>query len=163
MRIFSCCFVLFIALFAVSNSCMAQENSVNGGQFMDANNRVVALDSLRGKVVVMNFWAIWCIPCVRELPSLNAMYKALKSNKDIVFMAVDIDGNSKAAAKFMAKNKFELPVYTLHGSLPEALRTKSIPMTVILDKRGEVAVKIEGMVDFNNVKIREGLEQLAAE
>lgn len=172
MQIVYCYFFLFVSLLAMGCTSAAKESGFkNEGKtqsevkanFVDVNNRVVALDSLRDKVVVMNFWAIWCIPCIRELPALNALFVDLKSNTDIVFMAVDIDGNSKVASKFMGKNKFELPVYTLHGHLPDALRTKSIPMTVILDKKGKVAVKVEGMVDFSNEKIKEGLLKLAEE
>ncbi|MFD2555328.1 TlpA family protein disulfide reductase [Sphingobacterium tabacisoli] len=131
--------------------------------FVDINNRVTTLDSLRGKVVVMNFWATWCPPCIREMPSLNTLFLDLKSNKDIVFMAIDVDEDIKGASKFMAKNKFDLPLYTLHGPLPSELETSSIPMTVILDKRGEVAVQHTGMVDFGNPNIKDGLLKLIAE
>lgn len=131
--------------------------------FVDINNKVTALDSFRGKVVVMNFWATWCPPCIREMPSLNTLFLDLKSNKDIVFMAIDVDEDIKGASKFMAKNKFDLPLYTLHGQLPTELETNSIPMTVILDKRGEVAVQHTGMVDFGNPKIKDGLLKLTAE
>lgn len=131
--------------------------------FVDINNRVMSLDSLRGKVVVMNFWATWCPPCIREMPSLNTLFLDLKSNRDIVFMAIDVDEDIKGASKFMAKNKFDLPLYTLHSPLPSELETSSIPMTVILDKRGEVAVQHTGMVDFGNPNIKDGLLKLAAE
>lgn len=131
--------------------------------FVDINNGVTTLDSLRGKVVVMNFWATWCPPCIREMPSLNKLFLDLKSNKGIVFMAIDVDVDIKGAAKFMAKNKFDLPLYTLHSPLPAELETNSIPMTVILDKNGKVAAKHTGMVDFGNQNIKTSLMKLVDE
>lgn len=131
--------------------------------FVTIDNKVVALDSLRGKVVVLNFWATWCPPCIREMPSLNSLYMDLKTNKDVVFMAIDVDEDIQGASKFMRKNKFELPLYTLYNGLPESLETTSIPMTVILDKKGHVAVKHTGMVDFSNPGVKEGLLKLVAE
>lgn len=131
--------------------------------FIDINNGVTTLDSLRGKVVVMNFWATWCPPCIREMPSLNILFLDLKSNKKIVFMAIDVDVDIKGAAKFMAKNKFDLPLYTLHTPLPVELETNSIPMTVILDKNGKVAAKHTGMVDFGNQNIKASLIKLTEE
>ncbi|WP_164122076.1 MULTISPECIES: TlpA family protein disulfide reductase [Sphingobacterium] len=131
--------------------------------FIDINNGVTTLDSLRGKVVVMNFWATWCPPCIREMPSLNALFLDLKSNTKIVFMAIDVDVDIKGAAKFMAKNKFDLPLYTLHTPLPAALETNSIPMTVILDKKGKIAAQHTGMVDFGNQNIKASLIKLAEE
>lgn len=131
--------------------------------FVDINNGITTLDSLRGKVVVMNFWATWCPPCIREMPSLNKLFLDLKSNKGIVFMAIDVDVDIEGAAKFMAKNKFDLPLYTLHAPLPAELETNSIPMTVILDKKGKVAAKHTGMVDFGNQNIKASLIKLADE
>lgn len=146
----------------VLEGSLGEKEEVNAS-FLNVNNKETSLKDLRGKVVVLNFWATWCPPCIREMPSLNRLFLDLRPNKDIVFMAIDVDKNIEGASKFMAKNKFELPLYVINGSLPTELETNSIPMTVILDKKGKVAVKYAGMVDFSNAKIKEGLEQLVAE
>ncbi|VTP95018.1 Stage IV sporulation protein H [Sphingobacterium daejeonense] len=111
----------------------------------------------------MNFWATWCPPCIAEMPSLQKLHEDLQSEKDIVFMAIEVDQNIEKAAKFMAKNKYSLPLYTVDSDLPEELHTNSIPMTVILAKNGDIVGKQVGMMDFKSEKLKQGLIDLTKE
>lgn len=131
--------------------------------FTNVNGESVKLADLKGKVVVINFWATWCPPCIIEMPSLDKLALDQKDNENLVFMAVEVDRNIEKAAKFMAKNKYALPLYTLNDDLPEELQTNSIPMTVVLDKQGAIVVKHTGMVDFNEPAIKDNLIDLSNE
>lgn len=131
--------------------------------FTNINGETVALSDLKGKVVVMNFWATWCPPCIAEKPSLQKLHEELKSEKDIVFMAIEVDQDIDKAAKFMAKNKYTLPLYTVGSELPEELMSNSIPMTVILAKNGDIIGKQVGMMDFKSEKLKQGLIDLTKE
>lgn len=131
-------------------------NSINAS-FKNINGETVSLQDLKGKVVVMNFWATWCPPCIAEMPSLQKLHEELKSEKDIVFMAIEVDQDIDKAAKFMAKNKYTLPLYTVDAELPEELMSNSIPMTVIFAKNGDIIGKQVGMMDFKSEKLKQGL------
>lgn len=131
--------------------------------FKNINGETVSLKDLKGKVVVMNFWATWCPPCIRELPSLQKLSKELAGEKDIVFMAIEVDQDIDKAAKFMAKNKYTLPLYTLDSPLPAELASESIPVTVVLAKNGDIVGKHVGMMDFGSEKLKQGLIDLTKE
>jgi len=131
--------------------------------FKNINGETVSLKDLKGKVVVMNFWATWCPPCIKELPSLQKLSKELAGEKDIVFMAIEVDQDMDKAAKFMAKNKYTLPLYTLDSPLPAELASESIPVTVVLAKNGDIVGKHVGMMDFGSEKLKQGLIDLTKE
>ncbi len=131
--------------------------------FKNINGETVSLKDLKGKVVVMNFWATWCPPCIKELPSLQKLSKELAGEKDIVFMAIEVDQDIDKAAKFMAKNKYTLPLYTLDSPLPAELASESIPVTVVLAKNGDIVGKHVGMMDFGSEKLKQGLIDLTKE
>lgn len=137
-------------------------NSINAS-FKNINGETVSLQDLKGKVVVMNFWATWCPPCIAEMPSLQKLHEELKAEKDIVFMAIEVDQDIDKATKFMAKNKYTLPLYTVDAELPEELMSNSIPMTVIFAKNGDIIGKQVGMMDFKSEKLKQGLIDLTKE
>ena len=123
----------------------------------------MALNDLKGKVVFINFWATWCPPCIEEMPSINELKTKFAGNEDIVFLMVDVDGKYKKAQTFMNKRKFNLPVYVPHSEIPKEFLGGAIPTTVILDKKGAIAIRLEGGRDYSAPEMRRGLQQLIAE
>ena len=135
----------------------------NGITFQDGNGKIVALNDLKGKVVFINFWATWCPPCIEEMPSINELKTKFAGNEDIVFLMVDVDGKYKKAQTSMNKRKFNLPVYVPHSEIPKEFLGGAIPTTVILDKKGAIAIRLEGGRDYSAPEMRRGLQQLIAE
>lgn len=131
--------------------------------FQAVDKSKINTKDLIGKVVFINFWATWCPPCIAEMPSIQALYNKFKDNKDIVFLMVDVDADLKGADRFMRKNKYELPVYIPNSNIPTSFLEGSIPTTVILDKRGNIDVRLEGGRDYNAPQITQALESLLAE
>ncbi|MBX2952636.1 MAG: TlpA family protein disulfide reductase [Leadbetterella sp.] len=106
------------------------------------------LSTLGGKVVVLNFWATWCPPCIREMPSLQALYNKYQGNPNVEFLVVEVDNKPDLAKAFVEKHNFTFPVYSPAGMIPEAFLGQAIPTTVILNKKGEISYRHEGMSDF---------------
>jgi len=107
------------------------------------------LSDYKGKVVFLNFWATWCKPCEEEMPSMQALYKALdKSKFEIVAVSVDKDGPE--TVRNYAK-RFGITFTVLHdrrGKIKETYKTTGVPETFIIDQNGIVAEKVWGPRDW---------------
>lgn len=120
--------------------------------FINAKGQKVALSSLKGKVVFVNFWATWCGPCIQEMPSIQTLKDKFKG-KDVVFLLVDIDRNFEKSQAFMDRKKFDLPIYIPEGDIPSAYLGTSIPTTVIFDKSGNMIQRITGVVAYDSAEV----------
>lgn len=137
----------------------APVSTTSGISFKDESGKTVALNSLKGKVVFINFWATWCPPCIHEMPSINKLKQTYK-DKDIVFLMVDVDNNMERSAAFMKDNKYDLPVYVPVDNIPPDYLGSAIPTTVILDKSGDMIARMEGGRDYTSPEITKALKEL---
>jgi len=137
------------------------DNSIeNNVTFQDGNGKLIALNDLKGKVVFINFWATWCPPCIQEMPSINELKAKFEGNENIVFLMVDVDGKHQRSQAFMDKRKYNFSVYFPHSEIPKEYLAGAIPTTVILDKKGAIAARIEGGRDYSLPEIFNGLRKL---
>lgn len=132
-------------------------------KFKDENGKIISLNSLKGKVVFINFWATWCPPCIAEMPSIDALYSEFRDNDKVMFLMVDVDNNRSKSERFMKKRNFDLAVYTPAGPVPPSYMAGAIPTTLVLNKEGEVAFRHEGMSDFSDGKFKRFLTNLIEE
>ena len=123
-------------------------------------DRKVSLDELRGKIVVLNFWATWCPPCVDEMPSLVQMQQKMKP-KGVEVLAVSVDADESAYRRFLNDHKVDLLTVrdadqksnTLYG-------TFKFPETYIIDRNGVLRRKFIGPVDWSQPEIVDFLSKL---
>ncbi|MBI5085276.1 MAG: TlpA family protein disulfide reductase [Acidobacteria bacterium] len=122
-----------------------------------------ALDmaSLKGKVVIIDFWATWCGPCRAQHPLYEQAKKRFKDRSDVVFLAVSTDEDRSAVVPFLEANKWSKQVWFEDG-LATLLRVSSIPTTVILDRQGAITSRLNGFiadrfVDMLSDRINEAL------
>ncbi len=127
-----------------------EQPNINEGATNPLAFRLTKLDgsklemaSLRGKVVVMNFWATWCGPCLTEMPLFEKVMAKYKDDQSVVFLALSTDEDRELVPPHLKQYKFNLPVaYAEH--LNDFFSVNSIPTTVILDGKGEVAFRQAG-------------------
>jgi thiol-disulfide isomerase/thioredoxin len=101
------------------------------------------MNSLRGKVIVINFWATWCGPCLTELPLFEKTIANFKDDKDVVFLALTTDEDRELIAPYLKQYKFNIPVS--HAEyLDDFFAITSIPTTIILDRKGQVSFRQAG-------------------
>lgn len=111
----------------------------------DGDGKAVSLSSLKGKSVVVNFWADWCPPCVSELPHFQ---KAYKEYDDVVFMMVNIDSTPDYIKPFLDKQGYDFPVYyDSDSSASDAYGLSTIPRTIFVNPEGELVKTQIGMID----------------
>ena len=117
----------------------------------DANDNKVTLELFDGKVVLLNFWASWCPPCIRELPSINRLQAKLGGDKFTV-IALNIDrGGKPIASRF--KQKLKLDKLDLHvdqkNAVARLLKIKALPTTIVFDSKGREVGKMEAAAEWD--------------
>jgi cytochrome c biogenesis protein CcmG/thiol:disulfide interchange protein DsbE len=124
------------------------------------SDRKVSLNELRGKVVVLNFWATYCPPCIAETPSLEQLQKRLK-DKGIVVLGVSWDADGDAYHKFLTDYKIDFPtVRDVDQQSSRLYGTLKIPETYIIDRNGIVRRKFVSAVDWSQPEIVDFLSRL---
>ncbi|HVW79075.1 MAG TPA: TlpA disulfide reductase family protein [Alloacidobacterium sp.] len=114
-------------------------------------SKTIHLSDYRGKIVVLNFWASWCAPCLEELPSLIALQKQMPQ---IVVLAVDFNDDEASYHQFLTDNHVDL--LTIHDESQQsnlAFGTKRPPETYIIDQHGKIRRKFIGPQEWTNPEI----------
>jgi len=116
--------------------------------FEDIDGNKYTLDSLKGKVVVMNFWFIQCKPCIKEFPDLNALKLKFK-DKAVEFFAVTWNDKNSLIG-FLERNKLDFTVVP-DGKLIEKFKIPYYPYNIIIDKKGKVEY-VNDVLSLNVIK-----------
>ena len=125
--------------------------------FNDLSGKAHSLSNYRGKIIVLNFWATWCLPCRDEMPMLSTLSKDF-ALQDVVFLAVSLD-DAKSQCKiprFLEKKKIPFSVFT--GATPATLHDfqlgEIVPATIILDRTGSPLFRIMGQASKKDISSR---------
>ncbi len=112
----------------------------------DMQGKLVDPALLRGKVIVLDFWATWCVPCIEGFPYMQKVYDQYKNNPDIVFLIMNSGSKNtlQDAITWVKQNKFTFPFYYNDRILAEAFNVTTIPSTFIIDKMGVIQYKTVG-------------------
>jgi len=113
----------------------------------DDQGNPVNMDTFRGKVVFLNFWATWCPPCVAELPEIQNAYE--KHGDKVSFMLVTTQ-EPEVVQTFLDKYGYELPVYYQGTPAPGVFESRSIPTTFIISRDGKIVTKKSGAVNWDS-------------
>jgi cytochrome c biogenesis protein CcmG/thiol:disulfide interchange protein DsbE len=123
-------------------------------------DRKVSLDEFRGKILVLNFWATWCPPCVDEMPSLAQMQQKMKG-KGVRVLAISVDVDQSAYQTFLRSYKVDLLTVRDPAQKSNNLYgTFKFPETYIIDRQGVLRRKFVGPIDWGQPEIVEYLARL---
>jgi peroxiredoxin len=155
-------FVLLVLLF-VAGCNRGSHPSLVGNSAPDFtlqdDERKISLHDFRGKIVVLNFWATWCPPCVEEMPSLVKLQSNLKDRA--VVLAVSVDEDERTYRTFLKKNNVDLlTIRDPQQKSNELYGTFKFPETYIIDRNGVVQRKFIGPVDWTRPDVVEYLNKL---
>ncbi len=131
----------------------------------DLDGKTQRLSDLRGKVVLVNFWATWCPPCRKELPSMQRLWEKLKS-EPFAMHAIDVGEREEEILPFIFATGTELTFPILLDRDSKALKqwpVIAIPTTFVVDKRGRVAYRSVGGREWDDPTLIEELRRLIRE
>ena len=121
-------------------------------EFFNSKNKKISLNEFANSLVIINFWATWCVPCKEEMPHLDQL-KSKSKFKDIEIIPINIaDEEIKKTKEFFEKLKINnLEIF--YGSsldLAKKFKLRGIPTTIIIDKEGYELARVIGFIDFGN-------------
>ena len=127
--------------------------------FEDFLGNEIDLKHYHGKLVIINFWATWCTPCKKEMPSLDSFYKD-NSFKNLQVFAVNMEQpNTLKAKKFFSDlniQKLEI-FFDRNLNFVKEFKLRGVPTTVLINKKGEEFARIIGTIDFQDKKFSKWL------
>ena len=122
--------------------------------FEDFSGNKINLKDFKGKLLIINFWATWCAPCKKEMPSLDRLYKNENFNNLEVF-AINMEQPNKLKTKkfFTDLNIKNLKIFFDYNlNFVKEFKLRGVPTTLLINKKGEEFARIIGEVDFENKK-----------
>jgi cytochrome c biogenesis protein CcmG/thiol:disulfide interchange protein DsbE len=124
------------------------------------NGKPSRLSELKGKVVLLNFWATWCPPCVDEAPSLNALQHRIAPLGGTV-LGVSVDDDEQAYQEFIKHYELAFPTFRdTTKQIPLTYGTTMYPDTYIIDRNGKLDRKIVGPQDWSSPEMTSYLDKL---
>lgn len=131
-------------------------------QATDLSGRVWRLSDLRGKAVLLNFWASWCAPCRAEMPSLQAMADFYGPDKLLV-LTLNFKESAAVAQRFAQRADLRLPVLLdPQGQLARQWGATAFPTTVLIAADGQVRALVRGELDWTSLAAAQWVEPLLA-
>jgi thiol-disulfide isomerase/thioredoxin len=166
---------LIIICLVISSPCFASgindytnksPTPTNNIQFIDDKQTIHNLNDYLGKVVLLNFWATWCIPCVDEMPAISKLKDNVADNKDIIIIPLAIDFEGSNAIKDFYKNYeiSNLPIFVDNKNQSfKAFSLRALPTTIIINKKGQEVARILGQIEWDSKEVKDYLVKVAKE
>lgn len=142
-------FVACVMLLSVTQ--VAQAKETKDIAFVDLDGKVVKLSDFKGKWIVVNFWATWCPPCLKEIPDLT-LFHDKHSEKDAVVLGVNYETNSVEKIKAFAQEQMiNFPIVRIQGGADGRTTPfgvlRGLPTTYMISPEGDAVAATTGMVD----------------
>lgn len=128
--------------------------------FADEAGNLLNVHEQKGKVVFINFWATWCPPCIAEMGSIQQLYDRYGSNKNVVFLMVDLDNQPGKSLRFMEDKGYTLPVYFPAGDISRQYFSGTLPTTVVVDRDGNIRYNHAGVANYSSKNFATFLDDL---
>ncbi|MCF7568242.1 TlpA family protein disulfide reductase [Sabulilitoribacter arenilitoris] len=147
-----------LALISPSVISENKQSSINDyyWKLKDEKGAIFNFKEAKGKVVLINFWATWCPPCIAEMPSLQKLYTDYHDKIEFVFISNE---SFKTINSFLEKNSYTFKIYN-EVSKSKFFNIRGIPRTFLIDKQGKVLIDKTGAANWNSESVRQTIDDL---
>ena len=130
-------------------------------ELVSLQGETIRLSALRGKVVVLNFWATWCPPCREEVPSMQQLHQVM-ADSEFVMLAVNIEQDGRETVPvFLEKNPVDFTIlFDEAGKVRKAYGVAKYPETFIIDPQGRIVEKVIGGINWSQPRVVEFMRRL---
>jgi len=127
---------------------------------LPGDNKTINLEKLKGKVVYLDFWASWCVPCRKSFPWMNDMHSRY-GDKDFTIVAINLDTSKSDALKFLKSvpAKFDI-AYDPDGNVASKYKLKVMPSSYLIDKSGTLVFAHQGYREDDSNEIEKKIRKL---
>ena len=147
--------IVFLAFFCLGSIAHAQTV-----EKMAATDLMKFIGANKGRVVLVNFWATWCQPCVQEFPGLLALREGFPES-ELTVIGVSLDYNLRSAQNFVDRKDVNFPVYLDGGDISSTFGVQSIPRTMVFNRAGEKVLDHVGYIEAESFRhIVERVQQM---
>jgi len=138
----------------IQNPRRARENYAPDFSITTSEGEYISLEDLRGKVVLLDFWATWCPPCVASTPAFRSLHKRFQKEQSFVMIAISSDHEVEKWREFIAKNQMVWPQYRDRDSkVQRAFEVRSFPTYIVIDHEGIVRFRTSGFGSSGTAQI----------
>lgn len=128
----------------------------------DIDGKQYRLSDYRGKVVLVNFWATWCAPCVKEMPTMQRL-KSKLGEKELLILAVNMGDDDASVRDFLKKIPLSFPILMdRQGSVSRQWKVYALPTSFVLDAKGTVTYVLFGSLEWDTPEVAAQLSSLTA-
>ncbi len=153
--------IFFNKIFSFSPSITSEEDrkSITSYEWaIEKNNRDREnLAEYEGEVILINFWATWCPPCIAEMPSFQDLYSDYHDKITFLFISSE---DHETVRGYMNRKNFTLPAYRPLSEPPQPMNGNTLPTTYLLDQQGNIVIKKVGAADWNSETVRKTIDGL---
>jgi thiol-disulfide isomerase/thioredoxin len=126
----------------------------------DLDGRPVALDQFRGRVVFLNFWATWCVPCRQEMPALARLHEAYRQH-GLVILTVNFKETESQVRAFVRELQLDLVIaLDRDGRASQRFRVQGLPVSLLIDRDGRILWKAIGAREWDSPEMRSYLDRV---
>lgn len=127
----------------------------------DIDGNTYSLSGNNGEVRIVNFWSSWCVPCIKEMPSLDKFHQEFKDKK-VNVVAVAVGESLHDVRKFQDSSRVEFPmVADADKSASDAWDVFAVPISYIIDREGYIAVRVVGDYDWQSDEIKQLVHEIS--
>ena len=152
-QLFISVFLLLILFECGENPHQGNQNNDFDFNLPDLDGKIHGMKDFKGQILVLNFWATWCPPCLEEVPKLNDLYDRYK-NRGVQVIGIALDKDSlEVMEPFVKRSKISYPVLVGNQEVIFSLKNfKGVPATLLFDQEGKIRKRFDGSFDLEQLE-----------